>query len=94
MATTPGNVWQELFLKWPTGIPKRGLVMSILNEAIPFKSFMLKGEMLLLERTNPDPMGSRYVLLDYGAIHLVKLIDPVKEEIFTSAGFTGHFAKV
>lgn len=93
MATTTGNVWQELFAKWPAGIPKRGLVVSTLNEAIPFKSFLLKGDMLLLERTNPDPLGARYILVDYSAIHLVKLIDPVKEELFTSAGFTGHFAK-
>jgi hypothetical protein len=65
----------------------------MLNEAIPFKSFMVKGEMLLLERTNPDPMGTRFIILDYQAIHLVKLIDPLKEELFAAAGFSGHFAK-
>jgi hypothetical protein len=88
------SLWQEIFAKWPEKLPKRGIVLSTLNEMTPFKSFLIKGDMLLLERTNPDPAGARYILMGFDAIHMVKLIDPLKEEIFTSAGFTGHFAKM
>jgi hypothetical protein len=85
--------WKEFFSKWPEKLPKRGLLVSTLNEATPFKSFLLRSDMLLLERTNPDPAGARYILMQYDAIHMVKLIDPLREEVFVSAGFAGHFAK-
>jgi hypothetical protein len=94
MAGDQQSKWQEAFAKWPEKLPKRGIVLSTLNEATPFKSFLIKGDMLLLERTNPDPAGARYILMGFDAIHMVKLIDPLKEEIFASAGFTGHFAKM
>ena len=94
MAGDQQSTWQEVFSKWPEKLPKRGIVLSTLNEATPFKSFLIKGDMLLLERTNPDPAGARYILMGFDAIHMVKLIDPLKEEIFASAGFTGHFAKM
>jgi hypothetical protein len=94
MATEPDTVWRELFTKWPASIPKRGIVVSTLNELTPFKSFLIRGEILLLERTNPDAVGARFLLIGFDAIHAVKIIDPLKEEIFTAAGFLGHFAKV
>jgi hypothetical protein len=69
------------------------VLLTTLNEATPFKSFFVRGELLLLERTNPDPLGARFVLLGFDAIHAVKLIDPIKEEVFAAAGFLGHLAK-
>lgn len=93
MATDSREMWREMFLKWPASIPKRGVVMSTLNEVTPFKGFMVKGEMLLLERTNPDPLGARFILMGYDAIHMVKLTEPLRDDVFTSAGFVGQFAK-
>lgn len=94
MATNAGEIWRELFSNWPAAIPRRGLVVSTLNEPTPFKGFMIKGEALLLERTNPDPIGTRYIVMGFDAIHLVKIIDPLKESVFTAAGFVGQFSKV
>jgi hypothetical protein len=94
MAGEQTSAWQEIFTKWPANLPKRGIVVSTLNEANPFKSFLVKGGMLLLERTNPDAMGARYIVMDFGAIHMVKLTEPTKEDVFTSNGFVGHFAKM
>ncbi len=85
--------WREVFEKWPTGISKRGVVMSTLNEATPFKSFLIKNDMLLLERTNPDPLGARFVLMGFSAIHMVKITDPLTEATLTSAGYIGSLAK-
>ena len=93
-AFEPREVWRELFMKWPSTLPKRGIVVTLLNVETPFKSFLLRGEMLLLERTNPDAVGARFILLGFDAIHIVKLIDPLKESVFTGAGFVGQFAKV
>jgi hypothetical protein len=93
MANPAHEIWRELFAKWPAGIPKRGVMVSSLNESTPFKSFFVKGDLLLLERTNPDPLGARFLLLGFDAVHAVKLIDPIKEEVFAAAGFFGHLAK-
>src|ERR1043165_6711431 len=94
MSTDTATIWREMFEKWPTSIPKRGVMVSTLNEVTPFKSFMLKGGLLLLERTNPDPLGARFLLMGFDAIHAVKLTEPLGESVFTGAGFTGRFAKM
>jgi hypothetical protein len=94
MTNQANEVWREVFMNWPAAIPRRGVVVSTLNEAIPFKSFLTKGETLLLERTNPDPIGTRFILLAYDAIHLLKLTDPLKESVLTAAGFSGQLAKL
>ena len=94
MATTSAELWREMFNNWPSGIPRRGLVVSMLNETIPFKSFMLKGDALLLERTNPDPNGTRFIVLMFDAVHMLKITEPLKESVLTSAGFAGQLAKL
>lgn len=86
------NTWKTLFTNWPKDVQRRGVVVNTLNEAIPFKSFMIKEDMLLLDRTNPDPLGSRFILLGFDSVHNVKLVDPIKESVFAAAGFTGKLA--
>ena len=90
---TANSVWKQVFSDWPAGIPKRGIMVTTLNEAIPFKGFMIREELLLLERVNPDSLGARFVLLNFEAINCVKLTDPLKEPVFTAAGFLGKLAK-
>jgi hypothetical protein len=90
----PSEIWRDVFLNWPAPVPRRGVVVSTLNEPIPFKSFLTKGETLLLERTNPDPLGTRFIVLAYDAIHLLKLTDPLKESVLNAAGYSGQLAKM
>jgi hypothetical protein len=87
------SVWRDLFLNWPASLPRRGVVVSTINEATPFKGFLTKDDVLLLERTNPDPIGTRFVLIAYDAIHAVKFIEPLKESAFTAAGFAGKLSQ-
>jgi hypothetical protein len=94
MAAAASDTWRDVFLNWPEAIAKRGVLVTTLNEAVPFKGFMTKGEMLLLERTNPDPLGARFVLIGYEAVHLLKLTDQLKESVLSGAGFTGQLAKL
>ena len=51
---SPTDNWKSFFTNWPTDFPRSGIVISTLNETMPFRNFWLKEEMLLLERTNPD----------------------------------------
>ncbi|QEG36871.1 hypothetical protein [Bythopirellula goksoeyrii] len=91
---TTAQQWQAFFQEWPESIPRRGIVTNSLNEATPFKAFMLKGTMVLLERTNPDAMGGRFILMSFASIDSVKIVDPLKESDATAAGFVGKFAKM
>lgn len=86
------EIWKAFFTAWPKDVQRRGVVVNTLNEAIPFKGFMVKSDLLLLDRTNPDPMGSRFILLAFDTVHNVKLVDPIKESIFAAAGFVGKLA--
>ena len=53
---------------------------------------MLAGENVLLERTNPDPLGTRFMILPYRNMAAVKFVDVIKEKVFTSMGFEGHLS--
>ena len=88
----PSQSWKDIFTWWPAGIPRRGVLINTLNESTPFKGFMIKDAMLLLERTNPDPLGARFILCAFDTIHSVRFIDPLKESVFTTAGFVGKFS--
>jgi hypothetical protein len=87
------NSWRETFYEWPENIPRRGIVVSTLNEPMPFKGFAVKGDTVLLDRTNPDSLGARYILIPFDAINCLKFIDPLKESTILAAGFKGKLAK-
>ena len=84
-----GAIWKHLFQHWPEGIPQRGIVVTMQGEQMPFKAFMITDEVLLLERTNPDPLGSRFILMGYESVATIKLIDALKESAFEGLGFEG-----
>lgn len=89
----PTHSWSQFFQNWPAGLPNRGLLQTTLNDLVPFKSFMIADSMLLLERTTPDPMNARYVLLSFDCVASVKLLDSVQEATFTAAGFCGKLSQ-
>ncbi len=90
---TTQNTWKVTFTGWPTNVAHRGIVLTSLNESIPFKGFMIKDDLLLLERANPDSLGARFILIGFDGIHSVRFTDPIKESIFTAAGFTGKLSQ-
>ena len=91
-ATQHSEAWRQLFNKWPKEIPSRGVLVTTLNEQIPFRGFMITDEWVLLERTNPDPMGSRFIMLPFENIAVVKLIDALKQSAFETIGFVGKLS--
>lgn len=79
--------WREYFENWPEQLPRRGVVVAIYQEQIPFDNFLTKKDVILFERRAPDALGARKVLLQYGHIQGVKIVDPVKLSVFQAAGF-------
>lgn len=89
----PSVSWKKFFEEWPKDLKKGGSVVTVLNEPIPFKGFMVTDSMLLIERQNPDPMGTRIIILTFDQIAEIKLTDVAKEAVFKEMGFTGKLSK-
>ena len=81
------EVWRNFFVNWPKGMPRQGVVVTNFAEQVPFESFLLSEHTILLTRRAPDSVGGRRMILPYANIDAVKIVDPVKDEVFESAGF-------
>ena len=79
--------WRALFENWPDNIAREGLLVTTLNETIPFVKFMISGGLLLVERDRPDSSDARKVILAYGAISAVKLKTTAELSQFQAMGF-------
>lgn len=84
--------WTQLLQTWPKEVSRRGILVTTLNDQIPFKGFMLSDGMFVLERTMPDSLGSRFVLLAFDSIASIKLLDALQDESFKAMGFSGTFS--
>ncbi len=81
------QVWQKTFLAWPAELPRRGVLVTQFGEQIPFSNFLASPQLLLLERTNPDSLGSRKIMLPYEEVAAVKFTDVLKGKAFQPLGF-------
>lgn len=87
------NVWLRLLKAWPPKMPQQGIVVTELNEQIPFSGFMFDDEVMILQRPTPDAMGGRQVLIPYGSISCIKITAVVPTKMFNEFGFTGSLPK-
>ena len=85
--------WKECFTNWPEKIGRRGVLVTSLGEQIPFNEFMTSDSLLLIDRTLPDTVGTRKLLIPYESIALLKIIDIVDREQFLPLGFEGRAPK-
>ncbi len=88
MATDAAEIWRRCFQEWPSELERRGVLITSFGDQIPFDGFATSSEMLLVERRAPDTVGARMVLLPYGNIQGLKILDVVKLKAFQSLGFT------
>ena len=72
----PADTWRNVFQQWPGSMPKQGLLVTNFGEQIMFVNFLVSGTAILVERDKPDTTGARKVIVDYGAISALKLVDP------------------
>jgi len=83
------ETWKSVFTDWPEGLHRRGLLVNSQEETIPFKGFMIKDHLLLLDRTNPDAAGTRFVLVRFDDIMTLKYRDQLKASVLRTAGDEG-----
>ena len=89
MSTGAVKDMRRIFAEWPVSIPKSGLAVTTFGESIPFCSFMLSGDLLLIERKTTDAQGARRVILAFDSINAVKILDAIEMPRFTAMGFQG-----
>ncbi len=89
---TTESSWTHLFGQWPDKSPRRGIVVTDFGEQIPFAGFMMKDEMLFLERSNPDALGARGIHVPLANVVAVKLIDPVQQGALEKQGYEGKLS--
>jgi hypothetical protein len=87
MASEAAVSWRHCFQHWPTDIEHRGVIVTSFNEQIAFDGFAIGDEMLLVERRTPDTTGARLVIVPYGHIQALKIVDVAKLRSFQSMGF-------
>ncbi|MBN2578586.1 MAG: hypothetical protein JXB10_06300 [Pirellulales bacterium] len=84
---THGETWQTFFSRWPADAPRRGIVITLWNEQIPFAGFSLSADFLCLERQSPDSFGGRTIILPVTQIVGMKFTDVVKPKTLEALGF-------
>lgn len=82
--------WKDLFDHWPETLAHRGIVITSLNEPIPFNGFMIGDHFVALSRNAPDALGARTVLLPYESLVALKLTEVLKSKTLQPAGFRGE----
>jgi hypothetical protein len=89
MGATTMKDMRRIFAEWPSSIPRIGLIVTTFGESLPFVSYMISGDLLLVERKTPDAQGARRVILNFDAIVAVKILDAIEMPRFTAMGFQG-----
>jgi hypothetical protein len=79
--------WTDVFQNWPPSLPRRGVVVTLLNEQILFADFLVSANLLLIDRPSPDTMGARKVMVPFSQIAAVKITEVVKNSLFQPLGF-------
>lgn len=89
MGVTGMKDMRRIFSEWPASIPRTGLIVTTFGESIQFVSYMISGDLILIERKTPDAQGSRRVIMSFDSIVAVKILDAIEMARFTAMGFQG-----
>jgi hypothetical protein len=85
--------WKKVFVEWPEGIPRRGVLITSFGDQFPFGGFLTSDELLYFDRQTPDSIGARAMLLPYSNIVAVKFQDVVKPQALQAIGLQGMPSK-
>jgi hypothetical protein len=81
------QAWRACFEQWPATVKRRGVLVTSFGDQIPFADFTTSAALLLIHRAAPDPVGARMVLVPYGTIMALKIIDPLPKNALAALGF-------
>ena len=83
------DAWRGYFEQWPADVRRRGVLVTLFGEQVPFADFKTHPVLLLLERAAPDTAGARMVIVAYEQVAAVKITDPLTSAVTETLGFKG-----
>ena len=83
------QAWREYFENWPRELRRRGVIITSFNEQIQFVEFYTSPNILVIQRSAPDTVGARMVMVPFGGILGLKIADVLRSEDLNSLGFAG-----
>ena len=92
--TAEKNIWLDLLERWPKDMPQKGVIMTELNESIPFVGFALDDNMVVVQRQTPDAIGARQAIIPFSSISYMKITAIVLPKSYNDFGFKGSLPKV
>lgn len=81
------EAWRMFFESWPSGMRREGLILTKLNDNIPFVDYRFSDTMVLVDRGKPDSYNTRRVAIPYTEIAAVKFLGLEDLESFKDFGF-------
>ena len=78
---------ESVLASWPTSLPRKGVAVTAQGEQIVFANFSVSSGCVLLERTTPDAMGGRVILLPIENLAVFKFTDTLSEKAIKDLGF-------
>jgi hypothetical protein len=79
--------WKALLDGWPAGMARIGVLVTTLNEQIPFEGFMHNASFIMVERKTPDTLGARKLIVPLSGIAMIKFIEVMNSQAFAPWGF-------
>lgn len=86
MAETNHEIWRRQFENWSSKLPRGGVLVTDFDQIV-FVDFRISDDFLFVERTNPDVVGARSVLIPFSDVRGVKFIRPIEIEQLEALGF-------
>lgn len=81
--------WKALLDAWPSGMGRTGVLVTTLNEQVPFEGFMHTASFIMVERKTPDTLGARKLIVPLSGIAMIKFVEVMNSQAFAPWGFAG-----
>lgn len=78
---------ESVLAGWPADLSRRGVVATKQGEQIVFVDFSLGHGCALFQRSTPDSMGGREIILPFEQIAVVKLTESISAKTRKQMGF-------
>lgn len=81
---------ESLLTGWPAGLARRGVVATMQGEQIVFSDFSLGHGCVLFQRSTPDSMGGREIIMPIDQVAVIKLTESLESKTRAEMGFKGR----
>jgi hypothetical protein len=78
---------ESVLANWPSSVPRRGVAVTVQGEQLVFSNFSIGHGCVLWERSTPDSMGGREIIVPFAEVAAVKLTESLEADTRQEMGF-------